>query len=136
VVGFDVEKVDYTMLLAVLRLNGYATTTRNGLVSVFPDALVRQQPMPTITADDPKMGDDELVTRVMQLRSACAAMTVPILRPMMPQYAHLAAYPDINMLIIVDRAANVRRIADIVERLEKQAATQKMSCLREGKSSS
>ena len=72
----------------------------------------------------------------MQLRSACTAHMVPILRPMMPQYAHLAAHADINMLIIVDRAANARRIADIVERLEKQAAAQKQSCLREVKTSS
>ena len=47
VVGYDVEKLDYDTLLAVLRLNGYITVTRNGLVSVFPDAVARQLPMPT-----------------------------------------------------------------------------------------
>ena len=135
VVGIEADKVDHDTMLAIQRLNGYATTTRNGLVSVFPDALARQQSMPMFTADDPKIGDDELMTRVMQLRSACAATSVPVLRPMMPQYAHLAAHPDTNVLIIVDRAANVRRIAAVAELLDKQAAALKMSCLREAKSS-
>jgi general secretion pathway protein D len=132
--GIDPDRVDYETLLAILRLNGMATFTQNGLVNVFPDASARQQPVPTITADDPKIGDDELVTRLVQVRNICVAHTVPILRPLMPQYAHLAAFPASNTLVVMDRAANVRRIADLAERLDK-AAPAKQNC-GEGKSSS
>ena len=38
---------------------------------------------------------------------------------MMPQSAHLAAYPSANMLIISDRAANVNRIMRIVQRIDR-----------------
>ena len=38
---------------------------------------------------------------------------------MMPQSAHLAAYPSANMLIISDRAANVSRIVRIVQRIDR-----------------
>mgnify|MGYP003693628497 CR=1 FL=1 len=37
-------------------------------------------------------------------RNVSAAQLVPILRPLIPQYGHLAAYPASNMLIISDRA--------------------------------
>jgi general secretion pathway protein D len=136
VAGLNADRVDYETLLAILRVHDMVVFTQGGVVNVVPDAEARQLPMPTVIGDDSKVGSDELITRVVQARNVCVAQLVPILRPMMPQYAHLAAHPDINMLIIVDRAANVRRIADIVERLEKQAGTLKLSCLREVKTSS
>ena len=125
--GFEVERVDYPMLLAILRVNGLATFTQGGVISVIPDGIARQLPTPTLTADDPKIADDELVTRVMQARNICMAQAVPLLRPLMPQFAHLAAFPATNTMVIVDRAANARRIADLLERLDKQAGA-KQDC--------
>jgi len=125
--GFEVERVDYPMLLAILRVNGLATFTQGGIISVIPDAIARQLPTPTFTADDPKTAEDELITRVVQARNICMAHAVPILRPLMPQFAHLAAFPATNTMVIVDRAANVRRIADLIERLDKQAGS-KQDC--------
>ena len=43
---------------------------------------------------------------------------MPILRPLIPQYGHLAAYPASNMLIISDRAANVNRMMRIIQRID------------------
>jgi predicted ATPase len=40
------------------------------------------------------------------------------LRPMMPQSGLLAAYPDRNALVIVDRSANVRRLVEVIKILE------------------
>jgi general secretion pathway protein D len=132
--GFDVDRVDYPMLSAILRYNGLVTFAEKEVVSILPERDARQLPMPTLTADDPKMSDEQLVTRLMQPRNVCTAHLVPILRPLMPQFAHLAAYPYTNMLIITDRVDNVRRIADLVERFDK-AATSKQEC-GAGKSSS
>jgi general secretion pathway protein D len=47
-----------------------------------------------------------------------AAQLVPILRPLIPQYGHLAAHPGSNMLIISDRAANVNRMLRIIRRID------------------
>jgi type II secretory pathway component GspD/PulD (secretin) len=46
------------------------------------------------------------------------AQLVPILRPMMPQYGHMAALVDRNALILVDRTANVRRLVELIRILE------------------
>jgi general secretion pathway protein D len=43
---------------------------------------------------------------------------VPMLRPLIPTYGHLAAYPGGNMLIISDRASNVSRVVRIIERMD------------------
>jgi len=47
-----------------------------------------------------------------------AAQLVPILRPLVPVWGHLAALPDRNALILVDRSGNVRRLVDIIKILE------------------
>jgi general secretion pathway protein D len=60
------------------------------------------------------------VTLVVEVKRACASHMVPVLRPLMPQAAHLSALPP-NMLMIVDRAANARRIVDMADRIDKAA---------------
>jgi general secretion pathway protein D len=52
------------------------------------------------------------------MKNISAAQLVPILRPFVPQYGQLTAYPSGNMLIISDRASNVNRIVRIVERMD------------------
>jgi general secretion pathway protein D len=61
---------------------------------------------------------DEIVTQVVDVRNVNAQQLVPILRPMVPQYAHLAAYPAGNILIISDRASNVNRMIRIIRRID------------------
>jgi len=52
------------------------------------------------------------------LKNVSAAQLVPMLRPLVPTYGHLAAYPGGNMLIISDRASNVSRVVRIIERMD------------------
>lgn len=59
------------------------------------------------------------VTTVLPLKSISAGQFVPILRPLMPQTAHLAAAIDRNALVIVDRADNVHRIAEMAKALDR-----------------
>lgn len=119
--GIDLDKVDYEKLLAILAIHGFATYESNGVVKVLPDASARQLPIP-VTLDVPaKALDDEYVTVMFQAKNMCTAQAVPVLRPLMPQAAHLAAFPQANTLLISDRAANARRIVDMAGRLDKAA---------------
>ena len=93
----------------------------NGVVSVVPDANARQLPVPVYSDLKFKAADDELVNVLLTLKNACSGQLVPVLRPLMPQAAHLAADIQSNTLIIDDRAANVRRIGEMTERLDRAA---------------
>ena len=74
--------------------------------------------MPTVGETNPGTGD-ELVTRVLQIRHVPAAQLVPILRPLVLQQGHLAAYPATNVLVVSDRAANIDRLVEIVRRIDR-----------------
>lgn len=116
--GLDAKNIDYETLLAIFRLHQVATFTQDGMVNVLPDANARQMPTPVLTADDPKIGADELITRVVRLENACTNYLVPILRPLMPQAAHMASHSPSNSLILSDRAANVQRIVELLKQLD------------------
>lgn len=119
--GLDPAKIDYPRLLAILRVNLFVAVEVNGVVSVVPDANARQLPVPVYSDLKFKAADDELVNVLLTLKNACSGQLVPVLRPLMPQAAHLAADIQSNTLIIDDRAANVRRIGEMTERLDRAA---------------
>lgn len=117
-IGIDPAKLTYADLLTVLQVNGYAAIESGGLVRVIPDSAGRSAPSPLINGND-KHPDAEIVTRVMKVKSVSSMQLVPILRSLLPQSAHLAAYPCTNELLIVDSYANVRRIEGIVASMDK-----------------
>ena len=125
--GIDPDKITYEQLLATLSVNQFATFVQGDVVAVVPDANARQLPTPVYSDANFKAGDDEWVTLLLTPKKACTPHLVPILRPLMPQAAHMAADLNSNSLIMTDRAANLRRVADLVERLDK-AATGKADC--------
>jgi general secretion pathway protein D len=104
-------------LVTILHLNGYAVVETDGAVWVAPDANARTMPSPLLTQKETRP-DAEIVTDTMPLKSIPAAQLVPILRPTLPLYAHLAADICANTLIIVDTFANVKRIEAIARRLD------------------
>ena len=126
-VGIDPAKVTYPELLTILQVNGYAAVESGGLVRVIPDSIGRSAPSPLIDGND-KHPDAEIVTRVFRVKSVPAAQMVPILRALLPQGAHLAAFQCTNELLIVDTYANVRRIEGIVATMDKGEALPLPKC--------
>lgn len=107
----EIENPTYEALLSILRIHGYIAVEIEGRINIVPSALARQYATRVLQRDDSSVSDDELVTRVLTLNTDNAAPLVPVLRPLMPQYAHLAAQG--NKLIIVDHYDNVRRITEL-----------------------
>jgi len=108
----------YEAFLAILQVHGFVAVPSGTVIKILPDATSRQMPANDLP-DRISSTSDEMVTQVVQVRNISAAQLVPILRPMMPQSAHLAAYPSANMLIISDRASNVNRMMRIVSRIDR-----------------
>jgi len=114
----DPNDVTYPELLAILRINGFAAFESEGYVNIVPDANIRFHETRIVQTDDASIPAEEFVTRVLAPKNIQATMLVPILRPLMPQSAHLAAHSDSNQLILMDRYANVQRITAIVRSLD------------------
>jgi general secretion pathway protein D len=107
----------YEAFLAVLEVHGYVAVPAGSVIKIIPNTDARQLPSIDLP-DNINPNSDEIVTQVVTLQSGSAAALVPLLRPLIPQQGHLAAYPAGNMLIISDRASNVSRILKIIARMD------------------
>jgi general secretion pathway protein D len=107
----------YETFLSVLQVYGYVAVPAGKVIKIIPNTDARQLPANDLP-NSVSSTSDEIVTQVIEVKSVSAAQLVPILRPLIPQYGHLAAYPGANMLIISDRASNVNRIVRIIGRLD------------------
>ena len=109
----------YEAFLSILQVHGFVAVPSGDTIKILPDANARQVPANDLPSSV-SPSSDEIVTQVVAVRNVSAAQLVPILRPLIPQYGHLAAYPASNMLIISDRASNVNRLMRIIQRIDQQ----------------
>ena len=118
ILGQDVAAVSYSDLLSILLLNGYTAIESGNYIDVIPISSIRVEALPVATAKD-NFPDAQFVTTVVAVKSVPAPQLVPILRPLIPTYGHLAAMPCINsLLILVDNFANVKRLEKLVAALD------------------
>lgn len=106
----------YEMFLAVLGVHGFAALPGAGVIKIVQQNDAKQ------TAQNERMlnklPSEQIVTRVIQVNNANALELVPILRPMVAKYGHLAGVAAANALIVSDHLANIRRISKIILELD------------------
>ena len=117
IIGQELSKITYDDLLTILQLHGYVVVPGSSYIRVMPDANARQVAQPQLTSGQ-TYPDAQFVNYVIPVHNGPAGYLVPILRPLLPQMAHLAAAYCSNSLLIVDSFANVKRIETIVKALD------------------
>ncbi|MFC3104541.1 type II secretion system secretin GspD [Salinisphaera aquimarina] len=106
----------YETFLSVLEVHGFAAVPSGEVTKIIPQINAKQ---------DGGFGRrgastrEDIVTRVIAVNNVPADQLVPILRPLVPQYGHLAAYSASNTLIVSDREANAQRLAEIVAKIDR-----------------
>ena len=108
----------YQIFLSILQVHGFAAIPVGQVIKIVPDVKARQEGSTDV---DGELRGDDIVTRVISIENVQAAQLVPVLRPLVPQEGHLAASPTTNALVISDRASNVRRMARIVEQIDRSS---------------
>jgi general secretion pathway protein D len=113
----------YDLFLSILEVHGYTAVRSGGVVRVIQSKDARSAP---VAVRDQSRGkaSDEYVTQVIRLENISAAKLIPVLRPLVPQQAHMAAYAPSNAIIISDVASNIDRITGIIERMDRSAVEQ------------
>jgi general secretion pathway protein D len=103
----------YQLFLSVMATHGYSVLTQGDVARIVPNAEAKSE------AGGGPTGGDLLETRVIQVQHTSATELIPLIRPLVPQYGHLAAVGSANALIISDRSANIARIEDLVRQLDR-----------------
>ncbi len=116
--GKNIDEVDESDLLTILLIHGYSLVKVDNLNVIMPLAVIRQSYSRLTEGSNQSFHGSEFITTVIPVRNIPAAQLIPLLRPIMHQQAHLAAYPPSNKIIITDTYANSQRIAGIIKALD------------------
>jgi general secretion pathway protein D len=112
----------YDLFLSILDVHGYTAVRSGNVVRVIQSKDARSSPVRVLSG---KLElNDEYVTQVIRLENISAAKLIPVLRPLVPQQAHMAAYAPANAIIISDVAANIERIRGIIESMDESAVSE------------
>jgi general secretion pathway protein D len=113
----------YELFLSILDVHGYAAVRSGNVVRVIQNKDARSAPV-SVSDGRSETSSEEYVTQVLRLDNISAAKLIPVLRPLVPQQAHMAAYSPSNAIIISDISSNIDKIRDIIERMDKSAVQQ------------
>ncbi|ERI53801.1 type II secretion system protein GspD [Pseudomonas sp. AOB-7] len=106
----------YQLFLSVMATHGFSVLTQGDQARIVPNAEAKAE------AGEGRPAPDRLETRLIQVQHAPVAELIPLIRPLVPQYGHLAAVTSSNALIISDRSANIARIQDLMRQLDQTGA--------------
>ncbi|MDC3342805.1 type II secretion system secretin GspD [Pseudomonadales bacterium] len=106
----------YQLFLSVLQVHGFAAVPSGSAIKIVQTVLAKQSSNPDDFIDD--LASEELVTRVITVSNAPSAEMVKVLRPLIPQYGHIASLDKPNVLVISDHASNINRLVEIINRVD------------------
>lgn len=106
----------YEVFLSVLNVHGFTAVESGDVIKIVPSTGAKQDSLRIDQSSN--IAGEEMITRVVEVKNTPAVELVPILRPMIPQYGHLAGVASANALIITDHAENINRILTIIKRLD------------------
>ncbi len=112
----------YDLFLSVLEIHGFTAIESGNIVRIIPGKEARSSPSPL--SDRKNLVNDSYITQVIPLHNVSAVKVLPVLRPLVPQQSHLAAYEAGNAIIIADTAANIARIRALIERIDQASVTE------------
>ena len=106
----------YALFLSVLRVHNFTAIESGSVIRIEQQATGKQSPGSDGALN--QVAPEELVTRVVAAQNVDSAELVKILRPLIPQYGHIAAVATPNVVIISDHADNILRLRKMIEQID------------------
>nr|WP_205680165.1 type II secretion system secretin GspD [Brenneria salicis]NMN90998.1 general secretion pathway protein D [Brenneria salicis ATCC 15712 = DSM 30166]RBP66492.1 general secretion pathway protein D [Brenneria salicis ATCC 15712 = DSM 30166]RLM32055.1 type II secretion system protein GspD [Brenneria salicis ATCC 15712 = DSM 30166] len=115
------EEQYYQFFLSVLDVYGFTVVPMdNNVLKVISSKEAKSTSMPLASDDEPGIGD-EVVTRVVPVNNVAARDLAPLLRQLNDNAGagSVVHYEPSNVLLMTGRAAVIKRLMTIVERVDK-----------------
>ncbi len=118
----------FELFLSTLRANGLVAVPATG-------GAFRVQPVDTAASQPGRVGtrgssNNSFVTEVFRLRSIDAPSAVDTIRPLVSREGSVSANRGGNAVIVADYADNIRRVRDLISRIDRDNAATRVVVLR------
>lgn len=112
------RKEAYDVFLSVLQVNELAIVESEDSLKVVPEALAKQAPLPVNDETEIVALRENMIVQIVTVKNVSVANVLNLIRPLAPQTAYMAAYPQTNKLILADRANNIRQLMLLIDRVD------------------
>ena len=106
----------YELFLQVLRSHGFTASPSGDVIRIQQTALGKQSPGGESMKGVISAG--ELITKVIPAQNVASSELVKILRPLVPQYGHIAPIDEPNVVIITDHVDNIERLTRMIQQID------------------
>ena len=106
----------YELFQSVLRVHGFAAIPAGGVIKIVQQTLAKQSSAPLDFTEG--ANGEAIVTRVIKAENVPSNELVKILRPLIPQYGHVASVDKPNVIILSDHAENIARMEKIIQEID------------------
>ncbi|MCP5181022.1 MAG: type II secretion system secretin GspD [Pseudomonadales bacterium] len=113
--AMDADAV-YALFLQVLRAHGFTASPSGNVIRIQQTALGKQSP--GAETEKGRIAEGELLTRVIPAQNVASSELVKILRPLVPQYGHIAPIDEPNVVIVTDHADNIARLEKLIRQID------------------
>ncbi|WP_432799596.1 type II secretion system secretin GspD [Poriferisphaera sp. WC338] len=113
------------LLNTVLKQHGLAAIQNERILTVVQLANAKKHNIPVMYGSDPKeiSSAGHMITQVIPIANIDATKLLEDIQPLIQDHAQLTANENSNAIILTDTSNNVRRIAQIIEALDRHVST-------------
>lgn len=107
----------YELFLGVLDVNGIIAVPSSGnTVKLVPDNIAKTKGTTVDLRGD--IVGETLITRVIPLKNTPVTEMLKVVRPLIPQFAHINAVSSINAIVLSDKANNINQLESLIYALD------------------
>ena len=106
----------YDLFLAVMKVNGIVAIDRGLTTELVPDTVAKQAGVDVDLRGN--TAGSQMATRIYYLTNTNANDILNVIRPMMPPYSNAAVVPNVNAIILSDRADSLNQYAKLISDLD------------------
>jgi general secretion pathway protein D len=103
----------FALFTSVLELKGFTVIQSGRIYKVLPTAGAKQSGMKLVDKERILLGD-AFLARVFPLQQISSQEALAFLQPIISKEGHIGSFGPGNMLLVVDAASNLQKVADIL----------------------
>jgi general secretion pathway protein D len=108
----------YKVFESVLEINGFTTVVAGSVTKIVPMVEARSKDIETMVGAVSANPDDKLVTQLIPLKFASPEEMKTVLAPFISKNSIMVSYAATNTLIITDILSNIKRLQEIIEKID------------------
>lgn len=111
----------YQVFLSLLEVQGYSASDVDGILRIYPSALAKISPRSVID-DFGKQESSGQIMHVVSVKNVSNNAMAQLIKPLISPTGYIAPLESSDALLIADNGDNVKRIVELVHRLDRSGS--------------